>query len=171
MSIQHYVHHIDPVILHLGPIQLRWYGLMYVIGFMIAAYFFKKLIEKKFFQVKVEEVDSLVTILILFMFLGARVFYIAIYNIDYYLENPLDVLAVWKGGLSFHGALVGLLAGGYYFSKTRNVPWTQVMDVVALGGCQGLFFGRIGNFINGELYGRTTDSWIGIIFPDGGPFP
>ena len=83
----------------------------------------------------------------------------------------MDLLAVWKGGLSFHGALVGLLAGGFIFARQNKITWFEVMDSVALAGTPGLFFGRIGNFINGELYGRITNSKLGIIFPAGGPFP
>jgi phosphatidylglycerol:prolipoprotein diacylglycerol transferase len=167
----HYVHNLNPVIFHLGMFQIRWYGLMYVIGFIIAGYFFKLLIKKKFFNVPIEQVDNLVTTLIICMFIGARSFYIFIYNWDYYSAHLTDIFAIWKGGLSFHGALAGLLGGGYLFAWRNKIPWSQVMDVVALGGTQGLFFGRIGNFINGELYGRITDSSFGIIFPDGGPFP
>ena len=165
----HYVHNIDPVIFSLGEnIQVRWYGLMYVIGFIISGYLFKVLVKDNFFKVTEAKIDSLITTMILCMFIGARFFYVFIYNWDYYSVNMMELLSVWKGGLSFHGALVGLCVGGYIFARQNKIPWIAVMDSVALAGTQGLFFGRLGNFINGELFGRPTNSWVGIIFPNGG---
>lgn len=168
---QPYVHNLNPVLLDLGPVQVRWYGLMYVIGFVIAGYLLKVLVRKKFFKVAEDKIDSLVTTMIICMFIGARAAYVFIYNWDYYSQNLMDLLAVWKGGLSFHGALVGLLVGGYIFARQNKITWFEVMDSVALVGTPGMFLGRIGNFINGELYGRITTSSFGIIFPQGGPFP
>lgn len=168
----HYVHNIDPVIFDLGALQIRWYGLMYVIGFIIAGYLLKVLVRKKFFKVPEDKIDSLVTTMIVCMFLGARIFYVFIYNWESYSDNLLDIIAVWKGGLSFHGALVGLITGGVIFARQNKVTWYEVMDSIALAGTQGIFWGRLGNFINGELYGRITDSPLGIIFPyGGGPYP
>ncbi len=168
---------IDPVIFSIGPffdigpLQVRWYGLMYVIGFLISGYLLKVLIKKKFFKVTEDKVDTLITTMIICMFLGARLTYVFIYNWDYYSQHLSELLSVWQGGLSFHGALIGLLVGGVIFARQNKIPWLQVMDAVALAGTQGLFFGRLGNFINGELYGRTTTHWLGMIFPNGGPYP
>lgn len=164
----HYVHNLDPVIFDFGSVQIRWYGLMYVVGFIIAGYLLKILSRHKFFKVEESKIDSLITTMIVCMFIGARFFYVFIYNWEYYSQNMMELLAVWKGGLSFHGALVGLCVGGYIFGRQNKLTWFEVMDSVALSGAQGLFWGRVGNFINGELYGRPTDSWIGIIFPNGG---
>ena len=173
---------IDPVIfsIPLGPIkglmgipaiQIRWYGMMYVIGFVVAGFLLKVLIEKGWFKVAKDKIDSLITTVLICMFLGARLAYVFIYNWDYYSNNLSELLSVWKGGLSFHGALVGILVGGLIFAKRNKISWAQVMDNIALAGAQGLFFGRMGNFINGELFGRKTDSFVGMIFPAGGPFP
>jgi phosphatidylglycerol:prolipoprotein diacylglycerol transferase len=164
----HYVHNLDPIIFDFGSLQIRLYGLMYVIGFVIAGFLLKILVQKKFFKVEESKIDTLITTMIICMFLGARFFYVFIYNWDYYSVNLLELLAVWKGGLSFHGALAGLCLGGYIFAKQNKITWFEVMDSVALSGSQGLFWGRVGNFINGELYGRPTESWVGIIFPNGG---
>ena len=164
----HYIHNLDPVIFGIGSLQVRWYGLMYVIGFIISGYLLKILVQKNFFKVQVEKIDTLITTMIICMFLGARFFYVFIYNWEYYSQNMLELLAVWKGGLSFHGALAGLCVGGYIFARQNKITWFEVMDAVALSGSQGLFWGRLGNFINGELYGRPTNSWVGIIFPNGG---
>lgn len=162
---------IDPVIFSLGPLQIRWYGLMYVVGFLFASYLFKVLIRRSFFKITEEKVDTLVTTMIISMFIGARLTYVFVYNWDYYSQHLMELFSVWQGGLSFHGALVGLIVGGVIFSRQNKIQWLQVMDSVALAGSLGLFFGRIGNFINGELYGRITTHWLGVVFPTGGPLP
>ena len=164
----HYIHNLNPVLLDLGPVQVRWYGLMYVVGFIVAGYLLKVLVKDKFFKVPVEKVDSLVTTMIVCMFIGARLAYVFIYNWDYYSQHLTELLSVWQGGLSYHGALAGLCAGGFIFGKRNGLTWFEVMDCVALAGAQGVFFGRLGNFINGELFGRPTDVFWGIIFPNGG---
>ncbi len=162
---------IDPVIFSLGPLQVRWYGLMYVIGFMVGTALLKYLSNKNFWQAPKESIDKYVTWLIVGMFLGARTFYVFIYNWDYYSQNLGDIFSVWKGGLSFHGAVVGMCAVTYIFAKKHKLHFFHIADCMAVAGSPGLFFGRMGNFINGELYGRVTDSWVGIVFPGGGPFP
>lgn len=161
----------DPTLLSLGPLQIRWYGLMYVVAFVVGGIIARKLCDLGFMKLPREKVDSLITHLILSMFLGARTAYVFIYNWSYFSDNLWEVFYVWQGGLSFHGALAGMLVGGYLFAKKNGISWAQTMDTVALAGAQGLFFGRIGNFINGELYGRVTDSPLGMIFVNGGPFP
>lgn len=162
---------IDPVIFGFGPLQVRWYALMYVVGFILSGYLLKKLIQKNFLKITEEKIDSLTFIMGLFMVLGARLVYVFIYNWDYYSQNILELFSVWKGGLSFHGAVLGFLVAGYIFAKKNKVEWGQVMDSVCLVGAPGIFFGRLGNFINGELYGRITTSPFGMIFKNGGPYP
>lgn len=162
---------IDPVIFSIGPVQIRWYGLMYVVGFLLAGFLFKKLIERGFFKVGKEKIDSLITTIIICMFLGARFTYVFVYNWDYYSQNLTELFSVWQGGLSFHGAVLGIVVAGYIFARKNNISWAQVMDNISLCGAPALFFGRIGNFMNGELYGRVTDSPFGLIFPSGGPYP
>ena len=169
--MNNFIVEFDPNIFTLGPVQVRWYGMMYVIGFVIANFLLKKLVDRGFFKVPKEQVDTLISVMFICMFLGARIFYVFIYNWGYYQNNLSELFAVWKGGLSFHGALAGLLVGGYIFARRNGISWAQVMDNVALAGAPGLFFGRIGNFINGELYGRVTDASIGMVFPSGGPYP
>ena len=161
----------DPTIFSLGPIVIRWYALMYVLGFIVAGQLLKVLRRRNFFKVPEEKIDSLITTMFIGMFLGARLFYVFIYNWGYYQDHLDELFAVWKGGLSFHGALTGLIIAGFVFAKRSGISWAQVMDCVALAGTPGLFFGRMGNFINGELYGRITESSVGMIFPAGGPYP
>ena len=159
----------NPIIFSVGPAQLRWYGLMYVIGFIVGGKILKHLVEKGFFQVEKKGVDSLITHLLIGMFLGARLAYVFIYNWSYYQNHLIEILFVWKGGLSFHGAVVGMVCAAWAFARKNNISLVQVTDCMALAGAQGLFFGRVGNFINGELYGRITTSKLGMIFPAGGP--
>lgn len=161
----------DPVILALGPLQIRWYGLMYVLGFLVGGKILKILCEEKYLPMPKEKVDSLVTHVIVGMFFGARLAYVFIYNWDYYSDHLSEIFSVWQGGLSFHGALAGILIAGGMFAKKNNLHFFQVADAFAIAGTPGLFFGRMGNFINGELYGRITDAPWGMIFRDGGPMP
>jgi phosphatidylglycerol:prolipoprotein diacylglycerol transferase len=162
---------IDPVIFSFGPLQVRWYGAMYVIGFLLGGGILKHLANKKFWPLSKEEIDRYITWLIIGMFIGARSFYVLIYNWDYYSTNLFESFAVWKGGLSFHGAVFGMCLVSYFFARKNRLHFFQIGDCMAVAGTPGLLFGRIGNFINGELYGRVTDSWLGITFPGGGPFP
>lgn len=162
---------IDPVIFSVGPLQVRWYGAMYVLGFLVGGGILNYLASKKFWPLPKEDIDKYITWLIVGMFIGARTFYVFLYNWEYYSQNPADMFAVWKGGLSFHGAVAGMCLATYLFAKKNNLHFFQIADCLAVAGSPGLFFGRMGNFINGELYGRVTDSWAGILFPEGGPFP
>lgn len=159
----------DPVLLSLGPVQVRWYGLMYVVGFVAGGWLLRRLEARGFFQAG-GGTDLLVTHLLVGMFLGARLFYVLVYNWGHYRHNPGELLAVWQGGLSFHGAVVGMVLAAGLFARRRGLPWLQVTDSMALAGSPGLFFGRVGNFINGELYGRVTDWPVGMVFPSGGPW-
>lgn len=160
---------IDPVIFSLGPLQIRWYGLMYVIGFIIAHQLMKILVKEGFFQITIPKIDNLITIQIFSMFLGSRMAYVFIYNWDYYSLHMNEIFSVWQGGLSFHGAVFGLFIGSMIFARMNKIPTFQVTDTSVVSGTIGVFFGRLGNFINGELYGRVTDMPWGMIFPGGGP--
>jgi phosphatidylglycerol:prolipoprotein diacylglycerol transferase len=161
----------DPVLVSLGPLEIRWYCLMYVLGFLVGGQILKYLANEKFWPVAKEEIDKYVTWLIVGMFLGARLAYVFIYNWDYYSDHFMDAFAVWKGGLSFHGAVAGMCLATWIFARKHKLHFFQIADCMAVAGSPGLFFGRMGNFINGELYGRVTDSWAGMVFPGGGPFP
>jgi phosphatidylglycerol---prolipoprotein diacylglyceryl transferase len=162
---------LDPVIFQLGALQVRWYGLMYVLGFIVGGYILRRLCRSGFLKFPEQKVDSLITHLLIGMFLGARLIYVFVYNWEYYSQNILELFSVWKGGLSFHGALIGMMVAIVVFARKQGVPPIQVMDAAALAGCPGLLFGRIGNFINGELWGRPGDVPWAVIFPTGGPYP
>jgi phosphatidylglycerol---prolipoprotein diacylglyceryl transferase len=162
---------IDPIIFSVGPLQVRWYGAMYVVGFLVGGAILKYLADKKFWPLPKDTIDKYITWLIVGMFLGARTTYVFVYNWDYYSQNFMDIFSVWKGGLSFHGAVLGMCLVSWAFARKHKLHFFQIADCMAVAGSQGLFFGRMGNFINGELYGRVTDSWAGVVFPGGGPFP
>ena len=166
-----FVVRFDPAIVHLGPLEIRWYGLMYVIGFVIGTYLYKRLIREGIFRLDIGKVDALVTYMLLGMFLGARIVYVVVYNWPYYYNHLDEVIAVWKGGLSFHGGLIGLAVALFLFAKKHKIPYLHLLDCAVLVSAQGPFFGRLGNFINGELPGRVTDVPWAMIFLDAGPLP
>lgn len=168
-----WTHDINPVILNLGGLQVRWYGLMYVIGFLIAGQILNKLSKEGFLKFTKDDIDKYITSMMIGMFLGARLAYVFVYNWDYYSNNLGDMFSVWKGGLSFHGAIIGFLITMMIWAKKKKVPYFMISDATVLCGTIGLFFGRLGNYINGELYGRVTNSDFGVIFGNsgGGPFP
>jgi phosphatidylglycerol---prolipoprotein diacylglyceryl transferase len=154
------IHLLDPVLLSLGPIQIRWYGLIYALGFILGYFILIKLAEEKKLKLSKEDIGDLVFYLILCIVAGARIFYILFYNLGYYLSSPLEMLALWHGGLSFHGGFVGAIVAISLFSKKKKLHFYEVSDMVVVPAALALALGRIGNFINGELYGRAASvSW------------
>ena len=162
-----YTHNLDPVLIDFGFLVIRWYSLAYIFGILIGWWLGKRIILKKFqnLNFNIKEFDNLITYIIISMLLGGRIGYILFYNFEYYLSNPLDVLKIWEGGMSFHGALIGIILGTYWFSIKKNIPTFFLLDIIAFVAPIGIFFGRIANFINGELVGKTTDVFWGVIFP------
>jgi phosphatidylglycerol:prolipoprotein diacylglycerol transferase len=162
---------IDPVLLAVGPIQIRWYGLMYVIGFA-AAYLLVLYQARRFhWQQLAERLDDLFLWLFLGVVAGGRLGYVLLYNPAYYLAHPLDIPAIWAGGMSFHGGFLGALLAGVLYSRRSGIDFWKGADLFIVPLPIGLFFGRLGNFINGELFGRVTTVPWGMIFPEGGPLP
>jgi phosphatidylglycerol---prolipoprotein diacylglyceryl transferase len=162
---------IDPIIFEIGPLQVRWYGVMYIVGFLCAYIILVHLSRRRRFNINTEEIQDLLLYGIVGLLAGARLGYIVFYNLGYYLGHPLKIFAVWEGGLSFHGGLIGLVFVGVVYAWKRKKSFLMLADMGAVAATPGLFFGRIGNFINGELYGRVTDVPWGIVFPGGGPYP
>ena len=162
-----YTHNLDPVLIDFGFLVIRWYSLAYIFGILIGWWLGKRIILKRFqnLNFNIKEFDNLITYIIISLLLGGRIGYILFYNFEYYLSNPLDVLKIWEGGMSFHGALIGIILGTYWFSIKKNIPAFFLLDIIAFVAPIGIFFGRIANFINGELVGKTTDVFWGVIFP------
>lgn len=161
--------HIDPVFFELGPLQFRWYGLMYLIGLTAAYFLIRRNAAAKGLSLTADQVYDMVVFAAFGVFIGGRIGYTLFYNFPYYSQHPAKILAVWEGGMSFHGGLIGTAIALLLFSKRRGIPFYTLGDLAAPVTPIGLFFGRLGNFINGELYGRPTDVDWCMVFPAGGP--
>lgn len=165
---------IDPTIFKIGPIQIRWYGFMYVAGFVAAYLLIPRQKRAKELGLSGIVTQDLVFYLLIGLILGARLGYVVFYQYhDYasYLRNPLEIIATWHGGMSFHGGFLGAVLAAWFFCRRRRLPFAAVADCVTVTAPIGLGFGRVGNFINGELWGRTTDAPWGMVFPGAGPLP
>ena len=164
-----YTHNLDPILIDFGFLAIRWYSLAYILGIILGWWWGKKIIKhilkNIIIKFNIEEFDDLITYLIISIIVGGRLGYIIFYNLGYYINNPLDVIKVWEGGMSFHGALLGIIIGTYLFSKKKNVPAFFLLDVIACVSPIGIFLGRIANFINGELIGKVTEISWSVIFP------
>ncbi len=179
--------HINPEIVRIGPVAIRWYGLMYAAGFA-ASYVLVKYQLKKIKQGStpggkakgrreaVKEIpdnflDAVYTYLIVGLILGARIGYVLFYDLSNYVKNPFEIIAVWHGGMSFHGGMIGSLLAGYLCCRKYSVDFWKAADLIIITAPIGLGLGRLGNFINGELFGRVTDVPWAMVFPEGGPLP
>lgn len=163
--------HIDPVIFQVGPLAIRWYGLMYLLGFVAAYYLIRHLCRLRRLPLDNAGVSDLLFYCVLGVILGGRLGYVLFYDLSYYLEHPLQILAVWQGGMSFHGGLSGVVLFASIFCLRKQLPWLLTADVLVTAATIGLGLGRLGNFINGELWGRVTDAPWGMVFPGAGPLP
>ena len=163
--------HINPVFLSIGPLQFRWYGLMYVLGFVATYFILCSEVRRKQLPLTRDDVADLVFYGALGVVLGGRLGYILFYDLGVYLADPLQIFAVWKGGMSFHGGFLGVILSFVLFARRKKIPFWTLIDMAAQCAPVGLGLGRIGNFINGELYGRPTNVPWGIIFPGGGDVP
>jgi phosphatidylglycerol:prolipoprotein diacylglycerol transferase len=162
---------LDPVAIQLGPLALRWYSLAYIVGIIAAWWLLLRMVKRPGSPMTEKHVDDLVTWATLGVILGGRLGYVLFYNPAQYLENPLDLLKLWEGGMSFHGGLAGVMLAIFFYSRSQGLQWLRVLDYVATVTPIGLLLGRFANFVNGELWGRPTDGTWGIIFPDAGPEP
>ena len=162
---------IDPVLLHIGPLQIRWYGLMYVLGFASSYLLVKQQLKQVHFPELQEHFENLNITLIISIIIGGRLGYVLFYNLGYYLQNPAEIPATWSGGMSFHGAAIGLVVAGIWFCRRKKIDFFKAADIYIVTIPVGLCLGRIGNFINGELFGRPSDLPWSMIFPAGGPVP
>ncbi|MCF6236150.1 MAG: prolipoprotein diacylglyceryl transferase [Gammaproteobacteria bacterium] len=160
---------IDPVALSLGSLKIHWYGLMYLIGFALAWLLGNWRAKQPGSGWNSEQVSDLIFYCALGLVLGARIGYMLFYQFESVLANPLDLLKIWQGGMSFHGGAIGVTIGIWLFGRKYKKDFFSVTDFLVPLAPLGLFAGRMGNFINGELWGRTTDSSFGMIFPSGGP--
>ncbi len=163
---------IDPVAIQIGPLAIRWYALAYIAGLLGGWWYLRWLVRRPPHAFSVEAVDDFLVWATFGVVLGGRLGYVLFYKPLHYLNNPLEILAVWQGGMSFHGGLLGVVVAVVWFSRRRGLNLLQVGDAVACAAPIGLFFGRLANFINGELFGRPAPDlpWA-MVFPHGGPVP
>jgi len=162
---------IRPYIFKIGTLEVRWYGLMYILGFLATYLIALSEAKRKKLPLTKDDIADLIFVLALGLIVGARIGYALFYNVSHYLANPIKVFAVWEGGMSFHGGLIGAVLAALYFSRKKKIGAYQLADIIIPSVPIGIGLGRLGNFINGELYGRVTDVPWGIVFPTGGPLP
>jgi phosphatidylglycerol:prolipoprotein diacylglycerol transferase len=160
---------IDPVFLRVGPLQFRWYGLMYLLSLTAAYFVIRAQAVARGIAMTKEQLYDLIVYAAVGVFAGGRLGYTLFYNLPYYLEHPAKIIAVWEGGMSFHGGLIGTVIAILIFCRRRGFHPYTIADLAAVSVPIGLGLGRIGNFINGELYGRPTDVPWCMVFPGGGP--
>ncbi|MEQ9518070.1 MAG: prolipoprotein diacylglyceryl transferase [Parvibaculum sp.] len=167
---------IDPILIQIGPFAIRWYALAYIAGLVLGWRYLMRLagdanIWGKKPAFTSEQADDLLLWASLGVILGGRLGYVLFYNPGFYIENPGEIFAVWKGGMSFHGGFAGVIAAVYVHARRSKIRLWSLADGVAAVAPLGLLFGRLANLINAELWGRTTDVAWGVVFPNGGPLP
>jgi phosphatidylglycerol:prolipoprotein diacylglycerol transferase len=162
----------DPIALQLGPLAIRWYGLMYLVGFATAYGLGRvRIARAKAGRITVGMLDDLLFFVVLGVIVGGRLGYVLFYKPGYYLQHPAEILAVWQGGMAFHGGFLGVLVAVWWVARKHGLRWLELTDFVAPLIPLGLAAGRLGNFINGELWGRVTDAPWGMVFRGAGPDP
>ena len=150
-----FINNFDPVAIQIFSIEIRWYSLAYIIGILLGW-----ILSKRFFISNVElkeKFDDFLTFVILGIIIGGRLGYVILYNPNYYLDNLIDIFKIWEGGMSFHGGLIGVVLASIYFAKKNNQNFFIYLDVISIVAPIGIFFGRVANFINSELYGTETN--------------
>lgn len=162
---------IDPVLVSFGPLAIRWYALAYVAGLIIGWRYCLWIAGQAPKVAKREDVDDFLVWATLGVILGGRTGYVLFYKPAFYFANPGEIIAMWHGGMSFHGGTLGVIVALWLFSRQRKINFLAFADIIACAVPIGLFFGRIANFINGELWGRVTDVPWAMVFPTGGPEP
>lgn len=152
-----YIHNLTPTLFSIGPFEVRFYGLVYVIGFLLAYWALKKAVSSGKLNLKQDDIESYILYLMLGVIVGARVFHVLFWGFSYFMANPIKILFIWEGGLAFHGALVGALLVSYWFCKKKKISLMRLADIIILPAVFVLGLGRIANFINGELWGTATN--------------
>jgi len=173
--MENYILDINPIAFSIGPINVYWYGLAYMAGMVLGLFYALKIVETKKencnLLITKKNIDEIFIWIVFGIIFGARFGYVIFYNFDFYLNNPLLILSFWEGGMSFHGGALGVIIAIISYSKYHKIPVLETGDVVCAVVPIGLFFGRIANFINGELWGKETNLSWGVIFPNAGISP
>ena len=159
-----YIHDLDPIAFEIFSIRIYWYSLAYFFGFLFSISYSKFLIKKKNSVFVASDIDDFVTWAVIGVIIGGRIGYVLFYNLDYYFKNFSEILKIWQGGMSFHGGMTGLVIAMFLFSRNKKKPFIEFANIIASGVPIGIFLGRIANFVNGELWGKKTNSNWGVIF-------
>lgn len=162
---------IDPVAVSLGPLAIRWYALAYLAGFVLGWRLCMRLARQNPSGPSPKDFDDFLTWAVIGTVLGGRIGYVLFYQFDFFLQNPAEILYVWRGGMSFHGGMLGVILAAILFTRRRKIPFFALSDILAVVTPIGLGLGRLANFVNGELYGRAADVPWAVVFPNGGPTP
>lgn len=162
---------IDPVLVQLGPFAIRWYALSYIVGILLAWRYTRALAARRDSPLTPAMLDDFVTWAVLGIVLGGRIGFVLFYQPAFFAQNPTEIFAVWRGGMSFHGGLVGVILAMALFARRRGVRFFHLTDAIAAATPIGLLLGRLANFINGELFGRPSNVPWAMVFPNGGPLP
>ena len=165
----HWVHDLDPVALHLGFLDIRWYSLAYLAGIILGYFYLLRLIKQPGAPMARRHADDFVFYVTLGIILGGRIGYVLFYNLGEYLKDPLGILRLWDGGMSFHGGLIGSTLAAWYLAWRNKLSFLRVGDYACVCAPFGIFLVRVANFVNGELWGRPSEAPWAIIFPTGGP--
>ena len=161
-------HSLNPVAFSIGSLEVRWYGIAYILGFFFAGIVLYRVARRWKLRLSLDDVLLLIVCIAFGVIVGARVFYVCFYNLPYFVENPLHILMFSEGGMSFHGGLCGALIGGYLACRYLKISFLTTCDMAVVGAPLGLFFGRCANFINGELWGKAADLPWAVMFETGG---
>lgn len=162
---------IDPILLQIGPLPIRWYSLAYIAGIVLGVMYIKFLSKKSKLNLGKDFIDDFILYSIIGIIVGGRLGYVLLYGLQRFIHDPLAIFKTWEGGMSFHGGLIGFLIAMILLGRSKKISHWKILDLAACSAPIGIFFGRIANFINGELFGRVSDIHWGIIFPYGGALP
>ncbi len=161
----------DPTIIRIGFLQVRWYGVCYLVSIIFGYFFYRKTLLSRGVQMSKKVYEDFIFFIVLGVILGGRLGYVLFYNLAYYWRHPLEIFAVWHGGMSFHGGALGVMIFGWYFVRKHNYSYYRLADAITPYVAIGLGMGRLGNFINGELFGRVSNVPWAMVFPSGGSLP
>jgi len=164
-------HNIDPIVCAVGPLKIHWYGVAYAVGIFLGWRYAYYLGKKYVAEIPLRFFDNFIPWVVAGIVLGGRLGHVFFYELEYYLNNPAEIIMTWRGGMAFHGAAVGFVAAAFLYCRFAKINGLRFLDVIASASTIGLFFGRLANFINGELFGKVTDVCWAIVFPRGGDLP
>ena len=159
-----YIHELNPVAFSLFNFNIYWYSLSYLFGFIFSYYYVKLILKKDFVNLSFKIFEDFLSWAVLGVIFGGRIGYVIFYNLNFYLENPIEILKIWQGGMSFHGGLIGVILSIFFFSKLKKINFVDLLNLVSSCAPIGLFLGRLANFVNRELIGRPTNSNWGVVF-------